>query len=354
MVDGKFFDAGAYLAKPVPMAVDFGIVYEGFRTGVSQGIFTITQPGQTQHGWVALGTWLPAGMKPPEKHKKADMPVIDDNAGEGPPKLHRGGNAASSSDQTKPAPAPAPPATGPKPPETAKAPPPPVAAPEAIEDPNRPTLRRGIPSGERREQTANLDEPEFSAKPSASAPNPIQVIPAISDAGGPDPRPYSYDIKADEEAAYRKKMLQLAGELIAKAKGKPSPAPTTTRKGQAAANAPAFDDVHLRVFDLTTSNEPVLILSAKTRPPATGSALPQEITLVARTTLENDLHKLFFSATDRQHLDIAPEMELIDAVDADGDGRGELLFRRTFDNGSSYAIYRAAADQLWPLYEGVP
>jgi len=28
-------------------------------------------------------------------------------------------------------------------------------------------------------------------------------------------------------------------------------------------------------------------------------------------------------------------MELIDAIDADGDGRGELLFRRTTDAGSS-------------------
>jgi len=47
-------------------------------------------------------------------------------------------------------------------------------------------------------------------------------------------------------------------------------------------------------------------------------------------------------------------MELIDAVDADGDGRGDLLFRRTSDSGSSYAIYRATADQLWPLFEGTP
>jgi len=47
-------------------------------------------------------------------------------------------------------------------------------------------------------------------------------------------------------------------------------------------------------------------------------------------------------------------MELIDAVDADGDGRGELLFRRTFDDGSAYAIYRVTRDGLWPLFEGTP
>ena len=78
MMDGKFYDAGSYKAAPVPMALDFGIVYEGFRSGVSQGVFTITQPGQLNHVWIAEGTWLPAGAKAPEKSKKYSTPVIED------------------------------------------------------------------------------------------------------------------------------------------------------------------------------------------------------------------------------------------------------------------------------------
>jgi len=118
--------------------------------------------------------------------------------------------------------------------------------------------------------------------------------------------------------------------------------------------------VSLRIFDLSSSNEPVLVLSAKTHPaaaPADAAATPvepKEITLIARTNLEGELRKLFFSQTDSHHLDVSPRMELIDAVDADGDGRGELLFRRTFDNGSAYAIYRVTADRLWPLFEPTP
>ena len=113
----------------------------------------------------------------------------------------------------------------------------------------------------------------------------------------------------------------------------------------------------MRIFDLSNSNEPILVLSARTPvPPATahGTQVPQEITLIARTNLEGELHKLFFAHTDSRHLDLSPRMELIDAVDADGDGRGELLFRRTFGSGSAYAIYRVTADQLWPLWEPLP
>jgi hypothetical protein len=58
--------------------------------------------------------------------------------------------------------------------------------------------------------------------------------------------------------------------------------------------------------------------------------------------------------TDNQHLDVTARLELIDAVDADGDGRGELLFREVSDVGSAYVVYRVTADQLWTLFEGSP
>ena len=45
--------------------------------------------------------------------------------------------------------------------------------------------------------------------PSASASNPVQLIPAISDAGGPEPRPYAYSLKPEEEQKLRKKILAL-------------------------------------------------------------------------------------------------------------------------------------------------
>ena len=365
MVDGKFFDAGSYKGTPVPMALDFGIVYEGFRSGVSQGLFTITQPGQLNHNWMAEGTWLPEGAKPPETSKKYETPVIQDN--DAPPKLHRRDEKPSDAPAEKPAStppsAPAPPAAS-----TPAAPPPPKPRPEpeAIDDPNRPILRRGKPDpNARHEAMKTFNEDEFAipyktathtAGGKDAKPADVQMIPAISDAGGPDARPYTFETKPQEEASYRTKMLALAVAQMGGG-GKESQPPTRPASARKAAVNPAFDDVQLRIFDLSNSNEPVLVLSATTRGLASGAGVseePKEITLIARTDLEGELHTLFFSATDSHHLDQTPRMELIDAVDADGDGRGELLFRRTFDSGSLYAIYRVTADRLWPLFEPAP
>ncbi len=415
MIDGKFYDAGSYKADPVPMALDFETVYEGFRTGVSQGLMTITQPGHLKNTWIAEGTWLPAGAKPASSRKKAEVPNIEEK--DEPPKLHRKSDKpaeasspdktastspadkAATSDQKPASPAPTDSAKADQKKSTTTA----ASASKSdngaesvdlsrsIDDPNRPVLRRGKPNPNvRRERMKDFDEAASSEPAKAASPNQPQgntlakLIPAISDAGGPDAHSYSYDTKPAEEAAFREKMLALASAELRRANpayGETAPSAKTAqrkstsathaaRKPTTSANIP-LSDVQLSIFDLSSSNEPILVLSAKASAPptphsalagsqsgapATGGVtpLPQEITLVAKTNLEGELRKMFFSATDAQHLDVAPRMELIDAVDADGDGRGELLFRRTSDIGSSYAIYRAAADQLWPLYEGTP
>src|SRR6478736_6438415 len=57
LFDGEYYDASAYKAAPVPMALESGTVYEGFRSGVSLGLFTVISALQGNNTWVGNGTW---------------------------------------------------------------------------------------------------------------------------------------------------------------------------------------------------------------------------------------------------------------------------------------------------------
>jgi hypothetical protein len=172
-----------------------------------------------------------------------------------------------------------------------------------------------------------------------------------------------------EEQEFRKKMLAIAADEVraragqpASTSGKPSqPARTTSQHAKATAVQPIFEDVQLRVFDLGNVNEAELVLTAKARMPQSphqkqpaNPDLQYMITIVARQDVNGDLHKALANVTDTQHLDAIPKLELIDAVDVDGDGRGELLFREVSEAGTAFVIYRVIGDRLYPLFQGTP
>jgi hypothetical protein len=393
MVDGKFYDASAYKASPVPLALWNETVYEAEKTGVPQGLFTVGEATRTGPSvWFGQGRWRPAGSEP-KAHHTDTKPKLDED--EGPPKLRRpdpgktdsSANPApptgtpSADEKKKPTSTPEPsPSTATAPagssndsPASDKAQDAPAASNANDDDPNRPILKRGEPETEIAAHpqvgasTGVIRRPVADVKKADEKKVTTQTIPAISDAGGPDPRPYSYDIKPDEEQKYRKGMLGLASDaLLARIKeatpsvpGTKGPARTPAARKPARGPQPIFDDVQFRTFDLWNTNEPVFILSATAHMPdsAGGSTDPAQqyyITLVAKKNIYDELRKLYAGVTDAGHLDQTPRLELIDAVDADGDGRGELLFRRISDSGSAWGVYRAGADQLFPLFEGTP
>ena len=420
LYDGEFYDASAYKAAPVPMALESGTVYEGVRTGVSQGLFTVTGALQGNNTWIGDGTWQSASAiaaaAEASAKKKAAMSKPAPEPVEGPPVLRRASPKAAQPPEAAPAAAPAasgpaspaPPAS-PTPAPAASAPPPTVpdsgedsdrpvlkrpgspsapaattpppavaiapAVAEAEDDPNRPVLKRGAPTpAELKKRNAAVQTPtpvtagKDARKPSAPAPapaplSPIQLIPAISDAAGPEPRPYAYSLKPDEEQKLRKKILALAADEVRAWAAQPEsvgsqPAAGASRPAnKSKAPQPSFEDIQLHAFDLSNSNEPIVVLTAKARMPARPNAandLQYIITLVARDDMYGDLHKVFSSVTDTQHFDVLSRLELIDAVDADGDGRGELLFRQVSDAGSAFVLYRVIGDRLWPLFQGAP
>jgi len=405
MVDGKFYDAGAYKASPVPLSLWTGTVYEGEKTGVPQGLFTVAEAGHTGNDvWFGVGKWVPAGSEPKarskgkEKVRDDTKPRMEDD--EGPPKLRRADSSKPSeagtssantatpaqSDNTSATPTTEPPASSTAQKSAAGNAASSPAATQAEnqsddsaasasndEDPNRPILKRGKP------ETAAAEHPKVGAstgvprRPGVAAATAdtkrpsLQLVPAISDAGGPDPRPYAYDLKTSEEEKYRKGMLALAADALAAKLRDTVPAGSagatpkrTPIRRPPPKPQPAFEDVQFRAFDLSNTNEPVFVLSATAKPPATASASSTSassnyyVTIVAKNNIYDELRRLYAGVTDARSLDQTPRLELIDAVDADGDGRGELLFRTTCDAGKAWAVYRAGADQLLPLFEGTP
>ncbi len=352
MIDGRFYDAGAYKADPIPMALQPGTVYEGVRSGVPHGLFTVNNP-LPHNGWIGFGNWKTNEQIASEKDKAkaraetlAAKPADDLKAG-GPPRLNRTPEGA----HPKPA------VVAATPDKPADAPDRPVLKKSAraaetessgrVDDSSRPVLRRQS-AGEAQQVK---DEPATElARPA------LQQIPAISDSEGPQARPYTYKTKPEEDQDFRKKMSAMAAvELKRRLEMLPGNEANTKPKPARAVAMPPLFDAKLNVLDVSGTNEAVLIYSATAN--ATGHPeLQFSVTVVARQDIYADLHKVFARVTDNQHLDVQPRYEFIDAVDADGDGRGELLFKQVGEAGSTtgFALYRVIGDRLWPLFESKP
>ena len=378
MINGQFYDASIYRADPRPMALDPGTVYEAERGGSSVGLFTVGNALQVGNHWYGVGQWetneemqqaKAAQAKAEEQSKEAKRAEAraEDS---GPPVLRKSGGQ-------KPAAAPNPPAqqpTSPAPPQTAKTTPPPSPAPAPPSnpdesDPNRPVLRRGAPAQTSSDETwiepaPGSPAPSAAHSPAATPSQPqIEQIPAISDAAGPELRPYTFSLKPEERDADYKKMLSYAQEAVSKYERVRHPNFAAAQLGQ----------VDFHVFDVDLSNEPVFVLSApatvtfadKARParaasrrrpvqlnePVPGKQEQADVTVVGRVDLYGEVKLIFWSVTDTLHLDEIPSLKLIDAVDVDGDSRGELLFQETTDSGQGYVIYRVYPDQLTQLFD---
>ena len=413
-IDGRLYDAGIYKASPVPMALEYGNVYEVEQSGASVGFFTVYDAKEVKDNWYGEGQWQSAETMEAQRKAAAASEAAAAEArvrakedADKPPVLRRGGSPNSQPESAPPATAPPsgpPPQRGPDEPPVlrrpsapapsatesapAPAPAPSTAAPAASssggDDSGRPVLRRGAPRGG--SQAASL--PGSVVVPSGAQATSVpstaarvankgtsgavtRVLPAISDAGGPEPRSYLFELSPAEEQRLSGLAKAMAfAELGNYAKGHPA----EPRPGP-------LQDAQMRSFDLAYTNSPLLVLTARAgaapaEAPASRSvrrgarrggaaeALPQPapqatpvpadfsyyVTVVAREDINGDLRRLFVSTTDSNHLDAFSRLELIDAVDADGDGRGELLFRAISDSGSSFVIYRAGPDNLTTLF----
>lgn len=351
LANGRFYDASIYESRPRPMALENGVVYEAQKSGVAVGYVTIYAGERALGSWLAQGKWQPvtqvAATPPP-----AAAPV---NPGDDRPILHRGGEQ--------------PPAQPPQPQDDNRPvlhrknpgfelasqliPQPEHFAGEAQDDSDRPVLRRRSPASEPNPSATPIQPAPNSSAPPPAPPRPVlpmtpgtQTLVAISDAQPSENRSFEYSWRPGEEEQLRAKMIKLALAQLPDANSLP--------------NQRGLTNAIMRSFDLDLSNEAVVVFQAeipgayltKGSKTAPGKFISRYITLIARTDVEGNPQRLAVSVTDSSQLDIAPRLEFIDAVDVDGDGLGELLFRQYGADQKSYIIYGVGHGTVTKVFEG--
>jgi hypothetical protein len=281
----------------------------------------------------------------------------------GRPTLHRPDDSASPAASPAPTPAASSSDTNQSTPE--------ASAPS--EDPDRPTLKhKGSKSTAAKTSAAKTASTKgSSSQPSASQPavaptstpakstTPKERKPmvisgtrsyaAVSDTDSIDTRSFVFSWKPDEEEEMRPKMYKLALAELPNEHVRPS---SDLQKSNLLKN------VVLRSFDLDLSNDAVIVFSAEvpgTLPSTKDSAakfVTRYVTVIARVDFDGNPQKVFASVTDSSRLDVTPRLELIDAVDVDGDGIAELLFRQYGYEDSSFVIYSVGRTSVNKLFEG--
>ena len=193
----------------------------------------------------------------------------------------------------------------------------------------------------------------------------VYEVVAVSDADlSLVPQDYNFRATEEERQAFRQKMERMADGEIRGSAGRLSPA-TISKAGRvkASAKSPAktpakikttadysfsFSEEQLAILDVDYNNSAELVFTG-TREAGGG---PVYVTVVARVDVMGNLRKLFSRVTTPERMDTAPRLEFIDAVDAEGDGTAELLFRAYGAGGErAFVLYKAGADGLSTLFQ---
>jgi hypothetical protein len=416
-INGNFQDAGLYLARPEPMALDSGTRYEIQKAGNPSGYFDLSSAGRLPVDrydtlWVGLGVWKPLEAVKPQRSPRntqrnptrAPEVAIDDgqphllrrpgsestdttnsstdkktsttsgptgntssSGNSGGPVLNRRSNSGSDTNSTptgtidnsgdgNP-----PDADDPDRPHLHRPPPQSTSStansgggsadtPETNlaklgDDPNRPTLHHGKPTD------GPNAEPEVQLQ---GEPILMQQRVAVSDAAPHEVHTFLYHW-ADENSltALKVKLEALAQKAIAGyVLPQPAVQPATTKPAPKAASSRArlpvktaapkppdnsLTEESLSSYELAYDSGVTMVYSAHT--PGDG-AQRRYVTLVAQTDIYDEPSVLLTSVTDEAHLDQTPQMKLVDAVDADGSNRAELLFELRAQKDRQFALYR--------------
>jgi hypothetical protein len=386
LFDGvRLQDAGLYLARPVPLALDSGTEYEIEGSGLPQGWFDIAGAREVGTDWFGFGKWMPYVPPPPKKlHPSRNPPTVvrDKSNDEDKPHFVRRdqgtgsqntsgtgttGSGSASSDKTS---------TN-------------SQAPSEPEDPDRPKLRRRTddstpppqeataPAPESASKAPDTDRPRIShGKPADLKDDPKQFevtpvamgqIVAVSDAGSVGKLSFAFEWASPEDAGNAQKELEAQATLLL-AKRSTTTSSTakkeTTAAQHSATHKPptrrtasrakplepssALTDVHFAAYALTYGSGATLVLTAHE------AAGTQSIAVIALQDIYGKIQVLWHSITDDTHLDVTPRVKLIDAVDPRGDGRANLLFEERNATDRRFVLYAVGASDAQQVFASDP
>jgi hypothetical protein len=379
---GAYQDAGVFLSQPTPLALQADTVYDLEVAGDPAGTFTLQSASRRNDAWLAAGNYKPVPPPKPFKpnvhialgptadddsdrpvlkrrHVDADTPASTPASASGPaaasapktegpvgsddpdrPKLHRAPAAqtaaTTSSEPTSTNPAENKPgsATNPKSSDD-------YLNPE--DDKSRPHIRRGTYT----EQNPPL--PSLLGNPAD-----LRQTVAVSDAAHTDEHPFKHEWNNDDERdRAQKAMQQLAvAQMDAWQKKLPAAKPPASvgRKPGRRMAAPATPDltaIQFAAFDLSYQDEPTYVFNAQTSDTGLAQIF---VTVVARPDIYGNLQVIFSSVTNGAELSLNPRYRLVDAVDANGDGRAELLMESRNLDGRRFLlldVYRGQAEKVF-------
>ena len=385
-IDGHLEDAGVYLARPVPFALDTGTIFEIEQAGAPQGTVEVENARElvgNDEGdeWIGYAKYS-APPKPklvPQHGRKtaqlavngaipdedSDRPVMvrhsgsestesTADSGQDRPTLSRpagsGGDASntgttgengtqSSDDAERPTlrkrSEPQLQAAR-KQKETASV----TSAGALTDDPDRPVLRRpepaeaggamltGTPDGmEQRVAISDaVDRPEHDfARPWETEAERAAVLGKLQEVARARLAAYGNGSKLNTSISGSKVAVKGGGQRAAK-----------TAAAQADAAPAGLTEESLKGYTLSYGGDATYVYTAA----SPGAAGRRFVTLVAQQEPLGELKVALASVTDEQHLDRTPQLRLVDAVDAEASNRASLLFDLRAQATRQFALYR--------------
>jgi hypothetical protein len=403
-IGGHFEDAGVYLARPVPFAIETGDIYSIQQAGKSLGTLDIdfARDVVTRRSVAdddPLGAWYGYGRfaPPPVLTVKSNLHpsgspsaivASNDDSSDTPHFVYRqptGSTTTTSAKSTTTTPNPAPddaddpdrptlrhrdPADDAKRTKRNNKPQGYVTPPNNSlnDDPDRPTLHRGIPAE------------EAMASQLTGLPKDMHQDAAVSDAANREPHLFAREWDSPTERAETLAELEVAARprianylLTNKLTAAPPPsagpsfaktpssaaaphrtstattAHTTTAHTAAARRAAARRKATPPAAAFTLANEQLSGYSLSygglptfiyTVETSTTLGTPVYLTLVAQRLPAGELQVALSSITDAGHLDRTPWMRPIDVVDADASHRASLLMELRAQSSRQFALYQ--------------